>query len=81
MATKSTDKAILTELRSITKDKTNWKTAIADVQSARQRKHWRGLLAAIERVRELCLSFGEHNSMIIVINTPQWRKDNGSKIQ
>ena len=31
MATKSTDKAILTELRSITKDKTNWQTAIADV--------------------------------------------------
>ena len=34
MATKSADKVILTELRSITKDKTNWKTAIADVQSA-----------------------------------------------
>jgi len=34
MATKSTDKAILTELKSLTKDKTNWQTAIADVQSA-----------------------------------------------
>ena len=34
MAIKSTDKAILTELRAITKDKANWRTAIADVQSA-----------------------------------------------
>ena len=31
MAIKSTDKAILTELRAITKDKANWQTAIADV--------------------------------------------------
>ena len=33
MAIKTTDKAILTELRSLTKDKANWQTAIADVAS------------------------------------------------
>jgi hypothetical protein len=37
--------------------------------------------AAIERDIEFCLSFGEHNGIISVINTPQRRKDNGSKIQ
>ena len=33
MAIKTTDKAILTELRSLTKDKANWQTAIGDVAS------------------------------------------------
>jgi len=34
MTTKTTDKVILTELKALTKDKTNWQTAIADVQSS-----------------------------------------------
>ena len=33
MATKSADKALLTELRAITKDKANWQTAIADYEN------------------------------------------------
>jgi len=33
MTTETTDKALLTELRAITKDKANWQTAIADYEN------------------------------------------------